>query len=89
MAMGNRYAGSKQDGPTKRELLAEFPKNNRGEKVQFNKAEFSGKETIDIRTWWINDSDELCPGKGLNIPVEKWDEFVQTVVAADGQLKKK
>jgi hypothetical protein len=62
------------------------------EEVRINHAIFerdgeAQPPTMDIRRWWFDDNDDAQPGKGLNIPKAKWDEFVTLVNEADSKLK--
>ena len=53
----------------KEELIATVNKPN-GEQIQIRKVSKKGKDSIDIRNYYMGDDDEFHPGKGICIPKE-------------------
>jgi hypothetical protein len=82
-----RGGNSEQKEPHSRKLLAQFaqgPNQIQINEVVFNEGE---EERYDIRQWYLNDNDELAPGRGLTISKNKWDKFVDAVNVADSKVK--
>ena len=49
--------------------IAEWAKNSR-ESIRVRLDQFHGRPTVDIRTWWIDETGELRPGRaGLTLAV--------------------
>lgn len=46
-------------------------KTPRGEELRLTIAERQGKQYIDIRTWYADDSGEMKPGKGIGKPADQ------------------
>jgi hypothetical protein len=55
--------------PTLPIVVAEWPKNEKGEKVRVTLDSFKGHDTIDARVWWPGDDGHLRAGKGLTVGI--------------------
>ena len=69
-----------QDNETREELLS-LQKDNRGNYIKVAMIQKNGKDTrtLDIREFWTNDDDEICPTKkGIRIK----DEFALDTITA-------
>lgn len=64
----------------KEELVGKLAKNNR-EEIQIKKVEKKGKQYLDIRVFWFdsNEGDFKPSQKGLAIPAENYDEFMELI----------
>lgn len=52
------------------EIIAEFEKN-KSEKIRLSLSEFNGKPRVDLRIWYLNDSNEYAPSKkGVSLSTE-------------------
>lgn len=66
----------------------ELPLNKRGDKLCVDVNESSGRITIDLRRWYTNDDDVLCPtSKGVSIPADIIDEVMNAVAQAKRSIK--
>jgi hypothetical protein len=63
----------------KEQEVASFVKNGRGEEIKVKKVEKSGKQYIDIRTFYPDRIGDLQPGKGISIPAELTDEILKAI----------
>jgi hypothetical protein len=62
--------------------VASIPKNGRGEEVKIKNVTKSGKNFVDVRTFYLGKGDVLLPGKGISIPAELAAEVSQAIVTA-------
>ena len=68
-------------------IIATIPKSDI-EEVRILLGEYTGKQRIDIRTWFKNQAGVLMPTKkGVSIPVEKWPELKKALKDLDFQIK--
>ena len=57
-------------------LIAEFPKNDRGEVVRVSLRQYNGYRLLDLRTWYEDREGVLRPGRGgLCVRVELLPEL--------------
>lgn len=58
------------------ELVGKITKNSR-EEIQIKKVQKSGRDYIDIRTFWYDsNSDDYKPSqKGVTVPYDAFEEF--------------
>ena len=67
--MAREYDASKEI----REDLLDIKKNNRGDYLRVTKItqKASGSESLDVRNYFTNDADEVCPtSKGVRVSAE-------------------
>lgn len=65
----------------KEELVAEIGKNEKGDVIKIQKVEKSGKQYVDVRTFYVDkNSGELMPGKGISIPSDLADEVANDIL---------
>jgi len=62
------------------EDLLTLDKNDRGEQIIIKRVSKKGKEFIDVRSYYLNKLDELCPGKGIAIPGHLSEEIANTIL---------
>lgn len=70
------------DNETREELLS-LQKDNRGNyiKVSLIKKNDKGTSSLDIREFWTNDKDEICPTKkGVRIKDEQAAEVINSML---------
>lgn len=66
----------------KQEVIASIKKNNRGDYINVSKITNGSNEVIgvDIRQFFTNDDDELCPTKkGLRIKIDNLNEVLDAL----------
>ena len=80
----NSAKGAPEDNH--RQFVAGIPRR-RSEELRLGIAEYRGREYADIRSWWLDDDDEWCPGRGVTVPPRVWPAFCAAVVELDLQLR--
>ena len=61
-------------------VVDEFMRSEKGDLIRVSRTELKEKEYVDVRTFYLNKVEELCPGKGISIPVN--DDMPVNVIAA-------
>ena len=68
-------------------LICEWPKNAR-ETVRVSLDQYHGRDTIDLRVWWIDDADQLRPGKsGITLAVRHLPDLASAISQALDEAK--
>lgn len=71
------------------DIIGEIKKNS-GEKIVVSTGKYKGKQRIDIRTYFLSETEEEEPWKptkkGINLDVEQWNEFKKLIEAIDGKV---
>lgn len=60
--------------------------NSKQEHLTTYAQEYSGKRSINFRKFYLNDNDELSPGKGVSFTVDQWEQMlpkIQQIVAEE------
>ena len=58
----------------KERIAGSVPKNSKGEELIVKLVEKKGKQYADIRTFYVDTTGKLAPGKGATIPIDIADE---------------
>ena len=77
--MAREYDASKEE----RKELLEIKKNNRGDYIRVAqiKNTSSGVESLDVRNFYTNDEDEICPtSKGIRISSDYAFDVIKAMV---------
>jgi hypothetical protein len=68
-------------------IIAEWAKNSR-ETVRVSLAQYQGRDTVDVRTWWTSDAGELRPGKsGITLAVRHLPDLASAITQALAEAK--
>ena len=59
--------------------IVSLPKNGRGEEIKVKRVSKKGKDFIDVRTFYPDRLGDLCPGKGISIPIELADDIAKAI----------
>ncbi len=65
------------------------------DRIRINRVQYKADQpaTVDVRRWWFDENagtdGDYAPGKGLTVPLNKWDQFVKMVNDADIALKER
>jgi hypothetical protein len=59
-----RHTKQKSDQAPGELLIADIPKNARGERLRIRLTTYGGRRCCDVRTWYQDASGELQPSKG-------------------------
>ena len=58
-----------------------------GQQLRLRIVRYRGKEYVDLRRWWLTDSGELAPGKGVRFGAELIGDVRAALVAAEELLE--
>jgi hypothetical protein len=71
------------------DIIGEIKKNS-AEKIVVSIGKFKGKQRIDIRTYFLSETEEEDPWKptkkGINLDSEQWNELKKLIEIIDEKL---
>jgi hypothetical protein len=64
-------------------VVAEWPKNGRGEVLRVALDRYKKNPVIDCRTWWPDAEGVVRPGKGITVSVKHLSQLASALAEAE------